>query len=216
LIGSTSYIGDYKTSDVAAVVFILFELTMGLFIMESLRITRLFPTIGSMDDKMRRRILWIAFSLLAILAGIESALAFAGDRIAQVLGTLGPSMAGVEQSASADMIPAVGQMILSFIFPFALVFVTIPLESFVSSFRTVMGMLLAGAFRLFSFVLRLIGNIGYYTGRFVINLYDLLIFPSIWLEGVLAGSKTNKNDAGEKHLYEGRSISEEVIVRKKG
>jgi hypothetical protein len=216
LIGSTSYIGDYKTSDVAVVVFILFELTMGLFIMESLRITRLFPTIGSLDDKMRRWIIWIAFSLLAILAGIESALAFAGDRIAQVLGTLGPSMAGVEQSASADMIPAVGQMILSFIFPFALVFVTIPLESFVSSFRTVMGMLLAGAFRLFSFVLRLIGNIGYYTGRFVINLYDLLIFPSIWLEGVLAGSKTNKNDAGEKHLYEGRSISEEVIVRKKG
>jgi hypothetical protein len=196
-------------------IFILIELTMGMFIMESLRITRLFPTISSMDDKMRRRITWIAFSLLAILAGIESALAFAGDRMARDLGTFGQSMAGVEQSLSAGMIPAVGQIIMSFIFPFALAFVAIPLESFVASFRTVIGMLVAGALRLFSFVLRLIGNIGYYTGRFVINLYDLLIFPSIWLEGVLAGPKTNKNDTGEKHLYGSRSIPEEVIGIKK-
>jgi hypothetical protein len=196
-------------------IFILIEFTMGLFIMESLRITRLFPTIGSMDDKMRRRIIWIAFSLLAILAGIESALAFAGDPIARDLGTFGQSMAGVEQSASVGMIPAVGQMIMSFIFPFALAFVAIPLESFVSSLRTVLGILIAGALRLFSFVLRLIGNIGYYTGRFVINLYDLLIFPSIWLEGVLAGSKTNKNEADEKHLNGGRSITAQVIDRKK-
>jgi hypothetical protein len=216
MIGNTSYIGPYKTSDVAVLVIILIELTMGLFIMESLRITRLFPSIGSMGDNMRRRIIWIAFLLLAILAGIESALAFAGDRIAWDLGTLGQSMAGIEQSASAGMIPAVGQMIISFIFPFTLVFVAIPLESFVSSSRTVLGIIVVGALRLISFVLRLIGNIGYYTGRFVINLYDLLIFPSIWLEGVLAGSKTNKNEAGEEHLYGGEHITEEVIDREKG
>ncbi len=216
MIGSSSYIGLYKTSDVAVLIFILFELTMGLFIMESLRITRLFPTIGSLDDKMRRRIIWIAFALLAILAGTESALVFAGDRIFRDLGTFGQSIAGAEQSLSGGMMPAMGQIIMSFIFPFALAFAAIPLESFVSSFRTVLGILITGVLRLFSFVLRLIGNIGYYTGRFVINLYDLLIFPSIWLEGVLAGSITNKNEAGEKHLNEGRSITEEVIDRKKG
>jgi hypothetical protein len=216
MIGNTNYIGPYKASDVAVLVIILIELTMGLFIMESLRITRLFPTVGSMEDHMRRRIIWIAFSLLAILAGIESALAFAGDRIAWELGIFGPSMAGIEQSASAGMIPAVGQMIVCFIFPFALAFVAIPLESFVSSSRTVLGIIVGGTLRLISFVLRLIGNIGYYTGRFVINLYDLLIFPSIWLEGVLTGSKTNKNETGEKRLYEGGCITGEVIDREKG
>ncbi len=215
VIGNAGYIGAYKTSDVAVLVIILTELTMGLFIMESLRITRLFPTIGSLDDKMRRRIIWAAFSLLAILAGVESALAFAGDRIARGLGTLGPSMADVEQTAPVGMIPAVGQMIMGFIFPFALAFVAIPLESFVSSSRTVLGIIVGGAFRLISFVLRLIGNIGYYTGRFVINLYDLLIFPSIWLEGVLAGSNANKNEAGEDQLYGSERISEEVIDSKK-
>jgi hypothetical protein len=65
-------------------------------------------------------------------------------------------------------------------------------------------------------MLRLIGNIGYYTGRFVINLYDLLIFPSIWLEGVLAGSKMNKNEADEDQHYSGGRITEEVIDKKKG
>ncbi|MBW2450046.1 MAG: hypothetical protein JRE92_06460 [Deltaproteobacteria bacterium] len=216
MIGNTNYIGPYKTSDVAVLVIILIELTMGLFIMESLRITRLFPTIGSMDDNIRRRIIWIAFSLLAILAGIESALAFAGDRIAWELGAFGQSMASIEQSASAGLIPAVGQMIVCFIFPFALAFVAIPLESFVLSSRTVLGIIVVGALRLISFVLRLIGNIGYYTGRFVINLYDLLIFPSIWLEGVLTGSKTNKNETAEEHLYGGERVTGEVIDREKG
>jgi hypothetical protein len=142
-------------------------------------------------------------------------LAFAGDGIARDLGALGQSMAGVEQTASAGMVPAVGQLILGFIFPFALAFVAIPLESFLSSSRTILGIIIAGALRLIAFVLRLIGNIGYYTGRFVINLYDLLIFPSIWLEGVLAGSKTNRNEAGEEQLYGSGRITEEVIDRKR-
>ena len=214
IIGNTTYIGIYNTADVAVVVIILIELTMGLFVMESLRITRLFPTIGSMDDKMRRRIIWIAFSLLAILAGLGSVLAFAGDRIAQDLGTVGQPMAGAEQTVSSGMIPVVGKMVIGFIFPLVLVFVAIPLESFLSSCRTVLGIIVVSAFRLISFGLRLIGNIGYYTGRFVINLYDLLIFPTIWLEGVLAGSKSTKNEAGEERLYGGRRITEEVMDRK--
>ena len=214
IIGNANYIGSYHTSDVAVVVIILIELTMGLFVMESLRITRLFPTIGSMDDKMRRRIIWIAFSLLAILAGIESALGFAGDRMVRDLGTIGQPMAGAEQTVSAGMILAAGKMVIGFIFPFALSFVAIPLESFLSSCRTVLGIIIVGTLRLIAFGLRLVGNIGYYTGRFVINLYDLLIFPTIWLEGALTGSKTNKNVTGEKQLYSGRRITEEVIDQK--
>ncbi len=213
VISNASNIGPYKTSDVTALVFILFELTMGLFIMESLRVTRIFPNIGSMDDKMRRRIMWIAFLLLAILAGLGSALTFAGDRFAWHLGAFDQSMAGTEQPASAGMLPAVGQMIMGFIFPFALVFAAIPLESFLSSCRTVLGLIAVGALRLIAFGVRLVGNIGYYTGRFVINLYDLLIFPTIWLEGVLANPKTNKNVGGGHQLYGVRHITEEMNNR---
>ena len=211
MVGGASYIGPYKTSDVAGLVIILIELTMGLFLMESLRITRLFPVIGSMDDKMRLRMIWITFTLLAVLAGVESILAFMRDRIAQDMEALRQTLAGVEQAAAAtSMIPTIGQMIMGFILPFALAFVAIPLESFVSSSRMVLGIVTAGALRLLAFILRLIGNLGYYTGRLVINLYDLIIFPSIWVEGVITGSRGKRKEPVEERLFEDGGITEEA------
>ena len=156
--------------------------------------------------------IWITFSLLAILAGVESALAFMRDRIAQDMEALRQTLAGVEQvTAATSMIPTVGQMIMGFILPFALAFVAIPLESFVSSSRTVLGIVAAGTLRLLAFVLRLIGNLGYYTGRLIINIYDLIIFPSIWLEGVISGSKGQKKKPVEEKLFEDGGISEEAV-----
>ncbi len=211
MVGGASYIGPYKTSDVAGLVIILIELTMGLFLMESLRITRLFPFIGSMDDKMRLRMIWITFTLLAVLAGVESTLAFMRDRIAQDMEALRQTLAGVEQAAAAtSMIPTLGQMTLGFILPFALAFVAIPLESFVSSSRMVLGIVTAGALRLLAFILRLIGNLGYYTGRLVINLYDLIIFPSIWVEGVISGSRGKRKEPVEERLFKDGGITEEA------
>jgi hypothetical protein len=213
MIGNASNIGPYKTSDITGLVFILIELTMGLLIMESLQVTHIFPNIGNLDDIMRRRIMWIAFLLLAILAGLGSAMTFAEDHFGWHLGAFGQPMTDTEQPVSAGMLPAVGQMIMGFIFPFALVFAAIPLESFVSSCRTVLGIIAVGALRFIAFGVRLVGNIGYYAGRFVINLYDLLIFPTIWLEGLLASPKTNKNVGGAHRLYGGRRIAEEMFDR---
>jgi hypothetical protein len=102
-------------------------------------------------------------------------------------------------------------MIMGFFFPFVLAFVTIPLESFISSARTILGIVVIGALRLISFLLRLVGNIVYYVGRFVINLYDLLIFPSIWLEGVLTGTRPNGSHAAEKRLYEKEVAAGEAV-----
>ena len=210
MVRGASQIGPYNTSDVAGLVIILIELTMGLFLMESLRITRLFPVIGSMDDKMRHRMIGITFALLAVLAGAESALAFMRDRMVEDTAALGQNLAGVEQAAATtrSMIPAVGQMIIGFILPFALAFVAIPLESFVASSRTVLGIVAAGVLRVIAFVLRLIGNIGYYIGRLIINLYDLIIFPSVWLEGVIAGPKTQRTPGAEEQLFEDGAIAE--------
>lgn len=199
VIGSTSLIGPYKTSDVAVLVIILLELTMGLFLMESLRITRLFPIIGSMDDKMRHRISWTAVTLLTIMAGGEAALTLLSIHITNSPGSLGQNMTGIGPTAAVgNLIPVVGKMIMVFFFPFVLAFVTIPLESFLSSARAVLGMVLIGALRLISFLLRLVGNLAYYTGRLVINLYDLAIFPGIWLEEVLSGSKSDNKEAIEE------------------
>jgi hypothetical protein len=197
MVGGASYIGPYKTSDIAGLVIICLEICTGIFLMESLRITRLFPIIGSMDDRMRMMLFWIALSLLAILAGVESALAFMRDRIAGDMEALRQSLAGVTPSSVAgSVIPTVGQMVMGFILPFILTFVAIPLESFVASSRTILGLVTAWMLRSLAFALRLIGHLGYYTGRLMINLYDLVIFPALWLEGVVTQHlfRTQTND----------------------
>ena len=187
MVGGASYIGPYKTSDVAGLVIILVELTMGLFLMESLRITRLFPIIGAMDDKMRHRMIVITFTLLAILAGVE------------------------QTGLTTSMIPTVGQMVMGFILPFALAFVAIPLESFVASSRTVLGGLVAWLLRMFAFLLRLLGNLGFYAGRFIVNVYDLVIFPAIWLEGIFRGSKNKKPGISDVEMPEDSPLVEEAV-----
>ena len=73
-------------------------------------------------------------------------------------------------------------MIMGFVLPFALTFVAIPLESFIHSSRTVIGLAIAWLLRSGAFVLRLIGNLVNHLGQAVIALYDLLIFPALWIE----------------------------------
>ena len=212
MVGVASHIGPYQTSEVAALMIILIQLAIGLFLMESLRITRLFPVIGGMDDKMRHMMGWIAFALLAALAGVESALAFLSDQIAQNMEALRLTLApGLDQNEiMTSMIPTVGQMIIGFILPFALAFVPIALESFVAASRTVRGIMAAGVLRVLAFVLRLIGNTGYYIGRLIVNLYDLIIFPSIWLESVMASPRAVSSPAPRDPLYEKGAITEQA------
>jgi hypothetical protein len=76
-------------------------------------------------------------------------------------------------------------MILGFILPFILTTVAMPFETFISSSRTVLGMIASWGLRSLAFLLRLAGNIGYYLGRMVVNVYDLIIFPALWLEGLI-------------------------------
>ena len=183
MVGGGSYIGNFKTSDIAALVIILVELAMGLYLLESLRITRLFPLIGQMDDKMRIRMIWVTFSILLILAGVESALAFMRDRIAADMQALRQTLAQAESPEAVNSwIPTIGQMVMGFILPFALTFVAIPLESFVQSSRTVIGAVTAAALRGVAFVLRLLADVTKYAGDLLVNLYVLLPFPLLRIE----------------------------------
>src|SRR6185503_19876802 len=74
MVGSGDYLtASLRTSDVAALVIIFVEATMGLFLMETLRITHLFPGIHNLSDVLRKRLMLLAFGLLVTLAGIEAA-----------------------------------------------------------------------------------------------------------------------------------------------
>lgn len=189
MVGGTSYIGAMKTSDIAALVIIMVEIAMGLFLLESLRITHLFPIIGSMDDKMRKRMMIITLSILTILASVEASLAYMRDLLALDRETLKQSLAGAGiVEANFRWIPSLGQMIMGFILPFALAFVAIPLESFIHSLRTVLGLIAQGVLRLLAVFARLFGNTANYLCKVLIHLYDLIIMVPLSIERLMTKS----------------------------
>ena len=193
MVGATSRLGSMQTSDVAALVIILMEITMGLFLMESLRITRLFPVIGRLDRRSRIRMAWATFAILLTLAGIESSLAYMRDMLAADRAALTQTLAGgVVQRPEFLWIPAVGQMVMGFILPFALMFVAIPLESFIHSARIVGGQVAVGLLRVLSFTVGLLGLAAEHAGNGFRNVYDMVVFLPLKVEDAILAFRTHR------------------------
>ena len=199
MVGGSVYMMGYKVADIAALVIILVEISMGLFLMESLRITRLFPIIGALDDKIRIRMIVVSFVFLFLLASVEAGLAYmrellSVDDAALVAGLLGgASTQASEAEASGRWITTAAQMGMGFILPFALTFIAIPLESFIHSSRTVIGVILAGFLRISAVGLRFLGNVSKYLGKSLVNIYDLFIFFPLWVESLVV-NKAKQDD----------------------
>jgi hypothetical protein len=189
MVGGASHLGSFKTSDVAALVIIMVEIAMGLFLMESLHITRMFPVIRSLDEPMRKRMVWVTFGLLSILACVEASLAYMRDLLAADHEALTQALSGV-RGAQPEFrwIPSMGQMIMGFILPFALTFVAIPLESFIHSSRTVLGAMVSGTLRALAFAARLSGNVVDHLGQVLVTVYDLAIFVPLRVEQAIAAA----------------------------
>ncbi|MCP4745768.1 MAG: hypothetical protein GY874_06445 [Desulfobacteraceae bacterium] len=223
MVGGASYIGELKTSDVAGMFIVCMEIVVGIFLMDALRITRLFTIIGSMDDRKRKIICWVLFMFLTLLAGVESALAFYRDRLASDMEVLRQSLAGIDTiNMPASRIPMIGQMIMGFILPFILTFVAIPFESFLCSSRTLLGILTVWTLRFLTLTLRMAGNISFYIGRLIVNIYDLIIFPGLWIESSVLQKLRNNNESGVSALSDERdqeqiqtSLAEEPVICKK-
>jgi hypothetical protein len=199
MVGAGDYITtSLRTSEVAALVIILVEASMGLFLMEALRITHLFPPIAALNDRMRHRMIWISLTLLVTLAGIEAALALMRDMLIADKQALLQTLAAQPTAATEGWIariPTAGQMILGFILPFALAFVAIPLESLIHSTRTVVGALLVMLIRALGFVLRVLANLARQTSRALIHFYDLLIVLPILVEHLVRTARAGESRA---------------------
>lgn len=193
MVGATSRLGGMQTSDVAALVIILVEITMGLFLMESLRITRLFPVIGRLDKRTRRRMAWATFGILLTLASIEASLAYMRDMLAADRMALTQQLAGGSAQRTEFMwIPAVGQMVMGFILPFALTFVAIPLESFIHSGRIVLGQVTAGLLRALAFTVEMLGFGAEHGGEGLTNLYDVIVFLPLKVEELILQARARR------------------------
>jgi len=210
MVGGSGMLMGFKTANIAALVIILVEVAMGLFLMESLRITRLFPVIGSMRDEMRVRMIWITFSILLILASVEAGLAYMREILSQDDAALRASLieGGSAVTASSQRwITTAAQMGMGFILPFALVFVAIPLESFIQSSRTVLGMVGVGLLRGVAFLMSMIASGSHYAGAALISIYDLIIFMPLWIEGLIKGRTGSEAKKG-LNLFESHATKE--------
>jgi len=215
MVGASDYItNNMKTSDVAALVIILMEASMGLFLLESLRITQLFPRIASMDDRMRHRLMIASLVFLIILAAIESSLALMRDMLIADKASLMRDLASAAPAASDGLltsIPMIGQIVMGFVLPFALAFVAIPFENVVYSLRTVIGVVLVQALRGLGVVLRFAGLLFKRLAKVLELTYDVTIVVPLmierWVIGMRAGSTGHTGDTGdtgEKELSKSR------------
>jgi hypothetical protein len=205
IVGGAGYVGNFKVSELAGLVIILLETFLGMALMELLHVTKLFPLIGSMDDKKRHFIAWVVFAGLLIFAGVESSLAYIRDIIAARNEAFTQALLGGEAMGQAthSVIATIAQMIMGFILPFVLTFAIIPLESFVHSARAVIGYVFEFVLRSLAVVLRMIGNAFYYLGSILIGLYDIIAFPAMLLDGYAAGKKV-------RVIEDEKEVSEEM------
>jgi hypothetical protein len=192
MVGGTAFVGGFRTAEIAALVIIMVEISMGLFLMESLRVTRLFPVISALSDSMRRRMMVITFVILLLMASIEAGLAYMREVLLQDELATSALLRGDTSGTAVNShlwITTAAQMGMGFILPFALVFVAIPLETFVHSLRTVLGLIGIGILRAFSLLLRVLGNGMRHIGMLAERLYDLPLFVPLWVESRVNGQR---------------------------
>ena len=193
MVGGNAFVGAFQMADIAALVIILVELSMGLFVMECLRITNLFPAVSALPDHIRRRLAMTAFALLFSLACVEAGLAYMRELLLQdeLATTALLRGGGVATETSFLWITTAAQMGMGFILPFALTFVAIPLETFVHSLRAVLGWGAAGLLLASSFALRLVARFFDEGAAVLTQLYDVVIFAPLWVERRLTGEGGN-------------------------
>lgn len=196
-VGANSFIGNFRIAEIAALVIILLETAMGVFLMESFRITRLFPVIGALPDKTRQRMIYATLSILFFFACVESGLAYMREILLEdELATSAVLRGGAQAAATGSFmwITTAAQMIMGFVLPFALVFVAIPLESFIASSRTVLGVAAAALLRAFAALCRMLGTVFHYSGTLLVDLYDVVIFGPLWLETQVRAVRSDRAD----------------------
>ncbi len=91
-------------------------------------------------------------------------------------------------------ITTAAQMGMGFILPFALVFVAIPLETFVHSLRTVLGLTCIALLRAIALVLRVLSSGFRHLGTLLERLHDMPLFLPLWLESRLGALRHMRRD----------------------
>ena len=94
LVPAGARIGGVPVATVSALVIVLMEAAVGIFVMDMLGITELFPKLAGIPSSRRRLILWLGLAALFFLASVESSLAILREQIAEADSALKLALAG--------------------------------------------------------------------------------------------------------------------------
>jgi len=204
LVPAGARIAGIPVSTVSALVIVLMEAAVGIFIMDMLGITELFPKLAAMPQYQRRIILGVSLGGLFFLASVESSLAILREQIVAADAALKISLAGVENtaviSASTSKIPVIGQAVLGFVLPWILAMVAVPLEMLLDSGRHVSASLAALTLSVAGNGVKIAGHILNSVFKMLPNLYDAYIAIPLRIERLLqrGGGSNDISAPGER------------------
>ncbi len=194
LVAGGGYIFGMPISMIAALVVVLMEVAAGIFVMETLGITNLFPKLSGLALSKRRIIFVVALAGLFLLASIEASLAILREQLleadkALTLALAGQTAVGTQAVAEPllSKIPVIGQAVLGFILPWILAMIAVPLEMLVESGRHVGGRVLVLGIFGFGFLMRLIAHGVRYAMAVLAHVYDVYIIVPLQIERQVRG-----------------------------
>ena len=167
-----------QVSDVSALVIVTLEVVLGIFLMEALGITGIFPQIAGMTLGKRRILLYASLLGLFFLASVEAALAVLREHIAETNAATTQALANKEvTSTSTDnsQITVIGQATLGFVLPWILAMVAVPLEMLIESSQHVLSKLLILLTTLLGYLIGMLGHLMNTLMKAITHLYDAYI-----------------------------------------
>lgn len=187
-------VAGLSVSKIAALVIVLMEVAAGIFVMESLGITHLFPKLSGLPVSRRRVIFLVALAGLLLLACVEASLAVLRENMSAADQALRMALAGEASPAQQAMeaqflghIPVIGQAVLGFILPWILAMIAVPLEMLIETGRHVvgrgLGLLLRGA----GVLVRICAHLVRYTMAVLAHVFDIFIVVPLQIERLVRG-----------------------------
>ncbi len=193
LVPAGARIGGVPVATVSALVIVLMEAAAGIFVMDMLGITELFPKLAGIPSSRRRLILSLGLAALFFLASVESSLAVLREQIAEADAALKLALAGetgrLVTEASSSRIPVVGQAVLGFVLPWVLAMVAVPLEMLLDSGRFVLAGLAVIALHALGHLAHVCGRIAAHASALLASLYDVYIALPLRLEHWIHGRR---------------------------
>jgi len=188
LVPAGARLGGVPVSTVSALVLVLMEVAVGIFLMDMLGITDLFPKLATIPASRRRLILWLSMSGLFFLSSVESSLAILREQIvtadAAVKLTLAGQTGEVVGVAAGSSIPVIGQAVLGFVLPWLLALVAIPLEMLLDSGRHIAAKTVVVTLAVIGGSIRVVGHALCSVVNALPSVYDVYIAIPLRLERI--------------------------------